>query len=158
MLANARAWTPVLCLNNCLPSHNATFLLQINRLTSHERKRNALYCALHFVYLHYKYTGQIINKINTEKSNLSPALNTQKLSSLCWDATGIQGIYLYWASGKKKFSLLSLVIHKVSELQHSMVWGLVANRKFTEIYLVKGKYQKVLHWLLYFLIRQIDGR
>lgn len=55
-------------------------------------------------------------------------------------------------------SLLSFVIHKVSELHHSVVSGSVANHKFTEIYLEKGKYQQVLHWLLYFLIRQIDGR
>lgn len=55
-------------------------------------------------------------------------------------------------------SLLSLVIHKFPELQNSIVWGLVANREFTEIYSEKGKYQKVLHCFLHFLIRQIDGR
>lgn len=59
---------------------------------------------------------------------------------------------------EKNCSLLSFVIHKASEQQLSMVSGPDANRKFTELYLEKGKYQQVLLRLLYFLIRQIDGR
>lgn len=37
----------------------------------------------------------------------------------------------------KNCSLLSLVIHKVSELRRGMLRGSVANRKFTEIYPAK---------------------
>lgn len=70
-----------------------------------------------------------------------------------WDSENLSA-----GSLEENCSLLSFVIHKTSEQQLSMVSGPDANRKFTELYLEKGKYQQVLLRLLYFLIRQIDGR